>query len=155
MLGSAASGLAMLEGENGMPAMPSTGLINDYITGYMGAAGAIAALLKREKEGGSYHVTVSLARNAMWYQSLGLIPPADRMFADNYFKKIWELAPDKTPAFTAEMSKRLAVPDVVIRETPLGRLRRLAPAVRYSATPAFWMDPILRPRGSDKPEWLS
>jgi hypothetical protein len=122
----------------------------------MGTAGAIAALLKREKEGGSYHVTVSLTRNAMWHESLGLIPPADRTFADNYFKKIWTLTPDKIPVLTAEMSKwRLAAPEVVIRETPLGQLRRLAPAVKYSATPAFWMDPILRPRGSDKPEWLS
>ena len=35
MLGTAASGLAMLEGANGMPAMPPTALINDYVTGYM------------------------------------------------------------------------------------------------------------------------
>jgi len=53
MLGTAASGLAVLEGTNGVPSMPPTGLINDYITGYMGAAGATAALLKRAKEGGS------------------------------------------------------------------------------------------------------
>jgi crotonobetainyl-CoA:carnitine CoA-transferase CaiB-like acyl-CoA transferase len=54
MLGTAASGLAVPEGVSGIRAMPPTGLINDYITGYMGAAGATAALLKRAREGGSY-----------------------------------------------------------------------------------------------------
>jgi hypothetical protein len=61
MLGTAASGLALLEGENGKPAMPPTVLINDYVTGYLGAAGAAAALIRRAKEGGSCHV-VPVAR---------------------------------------------------------------------------------------------
>ena len=78
----------MLEGENGIPSVPPTALINDYVTGYMGAAGATAALIRRAKEGGSYHVTVSLTRNAMWYQSLGLIPPEERTFAENPFRHL-------------------------------------------------------------------
>ena len=154
MLGSAASGLAMLEGKNGMPALPPLGLINDYVTGYMGAAGATAALLKREKEGGSYHVTLSLTRNAMWYQSLGLIPREDLGFASNPYLRIWESSPDELMKDASSIVKRLAKPEAIIRDTPLGEVRRLAPAVTYSATPAYWNDPILKPRGSDKPEWI-
>jgi crotonobetainyl-CoA:carnitine CoA-transferase CaiB-like acyl-CoA transferase len=153
MLGTAASGLAMLEGANGMPAMPPTGLINDYITGYMGAAGATAALLKRAKEGGSYHVTVSLARCAMWYQSLGLVPETERTFVTNFNRRIWQLTEKDVPEIMRELKSRLVEPATLIRDTPLGRLRRLAPAVTYSATPAYWNDPILVPRGSSAPAW--
>ena len=53
-------------------------MINDYITGYMGAVGAIAALIKRTTEGGSWHVTVNLTRTAMWCGSLGLVDPGPR-----------------------------------------------------------------------------
>ena len=52
MLGTAASGLAMLEGVNGVPSVPPTALINDYVTGYMGAAGATAALIRRANPAG-------------------------------------------------------------------------------------------------------
>lgn len=38
---------------------------NDYITGYLGAYGALLALARRAKEGGSYHVRVSLCQTAM------------------------------------------------------------------------------------------
>jgi crotonobetainyl-CoA:carnitine CoA-transferase CaiB-like acyl-CoA transferase len=153
MLGTAASGLAMLEGANGMPAMPPTGLINDYVTGYMGAAGAAAALLKRNKEGGSYHVTVSLARCAMWCQSLGLVPEDERAFAKNHVRQIWSLSATDLPKIVQDLKSRLLEPAALIRDTPLGKIRRLAPAVAYSATPACWSDPILTPRGSSAPEW--
>jgi hypothetical protein len=153
MLGTAATGLAMLEGENGVPSMPPTGLINDYVTGYMGAAGATAALLRRVREGGSYHVTVSLARCAMWYQSLGLIPEAERGFAKNWMRDIWHLKEDDFPEIAHQLTSRLRDPTTVVRDTPLGKVRRLAPTVSYSATPANWTDPILTPRGSCRPEW--
>jgi len=153
MLGTAASGLAMLEGTNGVPSLPPTAMLNDYITGYMGAAGAAAALLKRAKEGGSYHVTVSLTRCAMWYQSLGLIAEAERAFSKNPLQHIWNLSPDDLPRVGHELKQRLLEPEVLVRDTPLGRVRRLAPAVAYSATPAYWNDPILWPRGSCTPEW--
>jgi crotonobetainyl-CoA:carnitine CoA-transferase CaiB-like acyl-CoA transferase len=153
MLGTAASGLAMLEGANGMPAMPPTGLINDYVTGYMGAAGATAALLKRAREGGSYHVTVSLARCAMWYQSLGLVPAAERAFATNYNQRIWNLSDEDKARIVPELKSRLVEPAALIRDTALGKVRRLAPAVTYAATPATWNDPILVPRGSSAAAW--
>jgi crotonobetainyl-CoA:carnitine CoA-transferase CaiB-like acyl-CoA transferase len=154
MLGTAASGLAMLEGANGIPSMPPTGLINDYITGYMGAAGATAALLKRAKAGGSYHVTVSLARCAMWYQSLGLVPESERAFANNPYQQIWRLSErNHLPGTDEDLTSRLREPAALTCDTPLGKVRRLAPAVTYSTTPAGWNDPILVPRGSSAPQW--
>jgi len=162
MLGTAASGLAMLEGVDGKPSMPPTALINDYVTGYMGAAGATAALIRRAKEGGSYHVTVSLARNAMWYQSLGLIAPEERSFAENPFRylatdpgSLKPPTPKELLALQAALKQRLLEPDLITRDTPLGQVRRLAPAVTYSATPALWNDPILVPMGASTPTWRS
>ena len=143
----------MLEGAKGMPSMPPTALINDYITGYMGAAGATAALLKRARQGGSYHVTVSLTRCAMWYQSLGLVPEAERAFARNPIQDIWTSARTDLAKAMQDLKLRLLEPAVLIRDTPLGEVRRLAPAVAYSTTPAGWGDPILVPRGSSMPEW--
>ncbi|HEY2449425.1 MAG TPA: CoA transferase, partial [Mycobacterium sp.] len=46
MNGSAASGLMVIEGGVEQPALPPTGLINDFITGYMGALGAAAGLIR-------------------------------------------------------------------------------------------------------------
>ena len=121
MLGSAASGLAMLEGAKGAPSMPPTALINDYITGYMGAAGATAALLKRARQGGSYHVTVSLTRCAMWYQSLGLVPEAERSFARNHIQDIWALSQSDRSKATRDLGLWLFDPSFLIRDTRLGR----------------------------------
>ena len=156
MLGSAASGVAMAEGDNGRPSMPPTALINDYVTGYMGAAGATAALLRRAKEGGSYHVTVSLTRNAMWYLSLGVVPPEERAFAENPFRRLDLLSakPAELLPVIMKLRERLLPPETVERDTPLGRVRRLAPAVHFSRTPGAWNDPILTPMGSAEPAWL-
>ena len=52
MNASAASGLMTCEGSESEPKLPVTTLINDYVTGYMGALGATAALVKRATEGG-------------------------------------------------------------------------------------------------------
>ncbi|MGO9335754.1 MAG: CoA transferase [Acidimicrobiales bacterium] len=134
MNGSAASGLMTLEGSEAEPRLPVTSLINDYITGYMGAIGASAALVKRATEGGSWHVTVSLTRTAMWCGSLGLVDPSLAGCDD-------------------EHTLREPVPYDV--ESPLGDVHMLAPPVRFSHTPPAWPDPILVPRGSSWPEWRS
>jgi CoA-transferase family III len=102
-----------------MPSMPPTGLINDYVTGYMEAAGAAAAILKRAKQGGSYHVTVSLARCAMWYQSLGLVPEAERAFAKNHNQQIWSLSHEDLPTIIQDPRSRLLEPAYLVRDTPL------------------------------------
>ncbi len=132
MNGSAASGLMTIEGTESAPRLPVTGLINDFITGYLGAVGASAALVKRATEGGSWHVTVSLTRSAMWYPTLGLVDPV--------------LA-------GRDEQHSLREPAAYDAPTPLGDVHTLAPPVRFSHTPPGWRDPILVPRGSGRAEW--
>ena len=134
MNGSAASGLMTIEGSEAEPRLPVTALVNDYITGYMGAVGAIAALVKRATEGGSWHVTVSLTRTAMWCGSLGLVDSGLAGSDDEH--RLREPLPCDAPS-------------------PLGDLHMLAPPVRFSRTPPAWTDPVLVPRGSSRPEWRS
>jgi crotonobetainyl-CoA:carnitine CoA-transferase CaiB-like acyl-CoA transferase len=132
MNGSAASGLMVTEGSEVEPRLPITSLINDYITGYMGAIGATAALVMRATEGGSWHVTVNLTRTAMWCQSLGLVDPA--------------LA-------GSDEQCRLIEPRPYDAPSPLGDVHMLAPPVQFSETPAAWPNPILVPRGSSRADW--
>jgi crotonobetainyl-CoA:carnitine CoA-transferase CaiB-like acyl-CoA transferase len=143
------SGYTVAEGAGGMPkfspnfpmpedllthpAFPPTLVLNDYIAGYLGAAGVIAALRRRAKEGGSYHVRISLTRAAMWYQSLG-------MFASTDF--------DAT-----EPEHRMTAPETLKAPTSYGEVHRLAPQVKLSRTPGRWRKPLLIVRGSDLPEW--
>ena len=134
MNGSAASGLMAIEGTDAEPRLPVTGLINDYITGYLGAVGASAALVKRATEGGSWHVTVNLTRTAMWCGSLGLVNPA-------------------LAGSDEEHSLREPVP--YDASSPLGDVHMLAPPVRFSATAPAWPTPLLVPRGSSRAEWRS
>jgi crotonobetainyl-CoA:carnitine CoA-transferase CaiB-like acyl-CoA transferase len=134
MNGSAASGLMTIEGGEQKPKLPPTGMINDFITGYMGALGAAAGLIKQATEGGTWHVTVNLTRTAMWYQTLGLVDPADAGADDNH---------------------SLREPTAYDASTPLGDIHMLAPAVALSHTPGRWIDPILVPKGSSHPEWTT
>jgi crotonobetainyl-CoA:carnitine CoA-transferase CaiB-like acyl-CoA transferase len=134
MNGSAASGLMAVEGSESDPKLPVTTLINDYITGYMGALGATAALLKRATEGGSWHVTVNLTRTAMWCGSLGLVDPELAGHDDEH---------------------RLREPVAYDAPSPLGDVHMLAPPVQFSHTPAAWPDPVLVPRGSSHAAWRS
>jgi len=133
MNGSAASGVMAIEGGDDAPKLPPTGMLNDFITGYLGAAGAIAALIRRAREGGSYRVTVSLARTGMFVASLGEVDPA--------------LAGSKP-------DHELREPRSVTAATPLGTLEQLAPPVRFSGAVPGWEDPLLVPRGSSEPRWL-
>lgn len=132
MNGSAVSGLMTIEGSEAEPRLPVTSLINDYITGYMGAIGATAALIRRASEGGSWHVKVSLTRTAMWCGSLGVVDPT--------------LA-------GCDAEHTLGEPDAYDAASPLGDVHMLAPPVGFSHTPARWPDPILVPRGSSRPAW--
>jgi crotonobetainyl-CoA:carnitine CoA-transferase CaiB-like acyl-CoA transferase len=71
--GQVASGFAAKEGEPGRPKFSPVFYLADLVTGYLAAAGMMAALLRRAEEGGSYHVKLSLARSAMWVQALGFL----------------------------------------------------------------------------------
>jgi crotonobetainyl-CoA:carnitine CoA-transferase CaiB-like acyl-CoA transferase len=134
MNGSAVSGLMTTEGSAAEPRLPITGMINDYITGYLGAVGASAALVKRATEGGSWHVTVNLTRTAMWCGSLGLVNPALAGQGDEH--RLREPVPYDAPS-------------------PLGDVHMLAPPVSFSSTTPAWPSPLLVPRGSGRAEWPS
>jgi crotonobetainyl-CoA:carnitine CoA-transferase CaiB-like acyl-CoA transferase len=129
------SGFTENEGTRDRPKFPPTSVMNDFIAGYMGAAGVTAALIRRAREGGSYHVKICLTRNAMWYPTLGLF---DRNHID----------------MTGE-EHRLLKPPTITRDTVYGELYRMAPPVEFTETPGYWDDPLLTVRGSSKPEWIS
>jgi crotonobetainyl-CoA:carnitine CoA-transferase CaiB-like acyl-CoA transferase len=129
-----ATGFTTLEGTPEQPKFPPTYVMNDFIAGYLGAAGVQAALIRRAKEGGSYHVRVNLARCAMWFNSLGTFET-------------------DTPG-TGEQHQLLA-PDSITAQTPYGEYIRLAPPVQFSETKPYWRDPVLVVRGSSKPAWTT
>jgi crotonobetainyl-CoA:carnitine CoA-transferase CaiB-like acyl-CoA transferase len=129
------SGIALENGRDGMPrSLPANPL--DYITGYLAAFGVLVALERRAREGGSYHVEVSLAQSGRF---LELLPRADAALA--------EARPTEPP------------PDVVdalslTRASDFGALTYLAPVARFSATPAHWDLPSV-PADHDDPEWAA
>ena len=133
MEGLATSGFTVIEGDGGPPRFPPTLVMNDYIAGYLGAAGILAALRRRAKEGGSYHVRVSLARAAMWYASLGQFPSKD--FDAN------------------DPRHRMIDPELLKAQTPYGLVQRLGPQVKLTKTPGKWRTPLVAVRGADTVSW--
>ena len=75
LLGQVASGLAAGEGSMEALLMASTFTLNDYLAAYLAAAGVNSALLRRAREGGSYHVKTSLTGASVWVQMLGQLAP--------------------------------------------------------------------------------
>ncbi|GAA3098950.1 CoA transferase [Streptosporangium carneum] len=65
------------EGGNGLRPRPLPAQVLDHATGYLAAFGAMAALLRRSAEGGSWRVELSLARTALWLDSLGRVDGGD------------------------------------------------------------------------------
>jgi hypothetical protein len=113
-LAQAATGLAMLHsGPKGRPALIPA-YFSDYGSGGLGALGVLAALLRREREGGSWLVRVALAKTAM----LGA------RFAANHERAV--------PIDEAELEQYL-----VDQDSRIGLLTRVAPAVKLEKTPAF------------------
>ncbi|MGI9532444.1 CoA transferase [Lutimonas sp.] len=133
MEGCSVSGITMTEGDGVNPKYPPTAIINDFLAGYIGASGVMAALRRRAKEGGIYHVKISLTRAVMWYSSLGLLPTTD--FDGNH--------PDH----------RMTPPQTIKGQTPYGEIHRLAPLGRLSKTPSRWRVPFVSVRGASPTEW--
>ncbi len=102
--------------------------ILDEATGYLIAMGTAAALWRQQREGGSWHVQVSLAQTGQWLRGLGRI-------ADGFGIAI----PDKTPF-------------VETSESGFGRLAGFRHSARLSRTPAGWARPSMRP-GSAPAVW--
>ncbi len=100
----------------------------DMASGALMAFGAQAALLRQQREGGSWHVRVSLARTSRWLRELGRVangfsaPPAD----------IWGLMETSHSGW--------------------GELTALRHAAVFSHTPAGWARPSMPP-GSHPLAW--
>ena len=117
----AVTGIAITEGELEKAGQPKLTPVYacDFLTGFMGAFGAMVALRRRALEGGSYVVRVSLCQSAMLLQREGLVTG-------------FENAPGKLGPQTFES---LAVCD---DGTIYGDLKTLGPVIRMSETNPRW-----------------
>jgi len=106
----------------------------DYLTGYLMAFGAMVALARRAREGGSWLVRISLAQTGRWLVGRGQVRQA---------------ALENTPKeFTPAELERWTIAS----DTPAGRLHHLGPVVRLSETPPRWARPSV-PLGYHEPVW--
>ena len=102
--------------------------ILDYATGHLMAFAASAALLRQMREGGSWHVRVSLAQTAHWIRSLGRVQGGLGI--------AW---PDRQPYLETTRSG-------------FGELVAVRHSAQLSLTPARWTRPSVPP-GTDPPAW--
>lgn len=123
------SGLALGQGEAGKPEIVPPGAPNDFITGILAAYGAMVALERQAREGGTWHVKASLSQTAGWILRNGRLDPGK---------------PDG-PRVGPELLQR--------SHGPLGETTHLAPPVRMGLTPPRWScgSPV---RGGDDPVWV-
>lgn len=129
-LGQSATGLAIGQGGPEHPTlMPAQAC--DYTTGYFTALGALIALGRRAREGGSYHVSASLCQTGMWLERLGMrCDPDDAMGLGD-------------------------LSDLYVHyDTTVGRLSQFKPALDLSETPPHWARPAV-PLGTHTPTWQS
>jgi len=127
-----ATGFNHAEGEafgSGPRALPMQ--ILDFASGFLMAFGAEAALLRQAREGGSWHVRVSLARTGLWLRELGRVaggtdaPKPDINTLKRYLQ-----------AYDSGYGKLVAMPH----------------AAKFSSTPAQWSRQSMPP-GSHPPVW--
>ncbi|MGW4365592.1 CoA transferase [Nocardia takedensis] len=130
------TGMMLLEGEDGVPALPPILVVNDYIVSWLLTAGIVEALARRARDGGSYRVHVSLTRAALWILGMGVF---DRQYAH-------EIA-------DSDERHRYLDPETFTADTPLGRYQGVTEQIRMSGTPGRYRT-VLVPRGSSRAEWL-
>ena len=106
----------------------------DYITGYLMAFGAMVALARRVREGGSWLVRLSLAQTGRWLLERGQVPESE----------LQDVPQDFTPEEIQGWSTSSKVPD--------GKLGHLAPVVQLSETQPHWSRPSV-PLGYHQPVW--
>lgn len=116
-------------GIDGPKELPSQML--DHATGYLMAFGAMMAKARQAREGGSWHVRLSLAQTGRWLWNLGRIAGAMQN-------------PD-LPAST--VAKHLQ-----IMPSGCGELFAVRHAALLAKTPARWTRPAM-PLGSHPPQW--
>jgi hypothetical protein len=103
----------------------------DHATGYLMAFGAMMAKARQAREGGSWHVRVSLAQTGRWLWTLGRL--ADGLKA-------------------ADLSAEAARPFMEELSSGFGPTLAVSHAAKLSKTPAVWARPAV-PLGTDKAEW--
>jgi crotonobetainyl-CoA:carnitine CoA-transferase CaiB-like acyl-CoA transferase len=145
----AATGVSIDHGSEDSPIMCPALFMNDYGTGYLGALGVLAALIRRAKEGGSYHVRVSLCRTAMYFQDLGEVPMDERRA--KLTGRLQEgIVSSILPAAAINEINNSAV--LIQTQTGLGTITHMAPVIQYSKTKAYWERPLVY-LGASKAEW--
>ena len=102
--------------------------ILDEATGYLIAMGAAAALWRQQREGGSWHVQVSLAQTGQWLRGLGRIPGGFEVHS-----------PKIDPWLESAASG-------------FGELRSMRLSARLARTPVAWRWPSMPP-GSHPARW--
>jgi len=117
---------AGVEGPKELPAQ-----MLDHATGYLMAFGAMMAKARQSREGGSWHVRVSLAQTGRWLWKLGRV-------ADGF--KTQDLKGDAVSPFVEDMP------------SGFGPLRAVSHSAALSKTPAFWARRAM-PLGSHPPQW--
>ena len=129
----AVSGMMHESGDGERPAQLPVSSI-DYTSGALMAFGAMVALARRAREGGSWLVRVSLVRTGKWIVDRGLV--------------------DKTAL--AGLGRDLPAEEIAVllteTDSPVGRIRHLKPTVAMSETQPFWSQPPV-PLGFNPPEW--
>ncbi len=105
---------------------------NDYTTGYLAAYGVLLALARRARDGGSYHVRVSLCQSGMFIYRQGSV----KFTEPNYDFPTSELDNYRMESVTAA-----------------GPIRHLAPVLQMSESQPHWERPTPT-LGGNSPEWL-
>jgi crotonobetainyl-CoA:carnitine CoA-transferase CaiB-like acyl-CoA transferase len=128
-----ATGFNHAEGQaaaiDGPKELPAQAL--DHASGYLMAFGTMMARARQSREGGSWHVRISLAQTGRWLWNLGRI--ADGLTASEFGRD------------TAER---------FIQDLPsgFGQLRSVTHSAVLSKTPAFWDRPAV-PLGTHPAQW--
>ena len=117
---------AGVEGPKELPAQ-----MLDHATGYFMAFGAMMAKARQAREGGSWHVQVSLAQTGRWLWNLGRV-------ADGFA--------------TEDLKTEAVTPLIEEVASGFGPLRAVRHSALLSKTPAFWARPAM-PLGSHPPQW--
>ena len=106
----------------------------DYLTGYLMAYGALTALGRRAREGGSWLVRISLAQTGKWLVDRGQVPEND----------LGDVPTDFTPEEIARWRTS--------SEVTAGQLQHLGPTLQLSETQPYWARPTV-PLGHHDPVW--
>jgi crotonobetainyl-CoA:carnitine CoA-transferase CaiB-like acyl-CoA transferase len=117
---------ACIDGPKELPAQ-----MLDHATAYLMAFGAMMAKARQAREGGSWHVRLSLAQTGRWLWTLGRI--ADGLS-------------------TADLKGSAVQPLMEDVPSGFGTLNAISHSAKLEKTPTFWARPAM-PLGSHPPKW--